>query len=68
MKYYSDINDVPVTDMLIQAIIKTDNHFMAIYDSSSQDFSDTGRSTVAYIIFYQGDPIEHVTHVPEPVA
>ena len=37
-------------------------------DSSWQDFPDTGRSTGAYIIFYQGVPIDHVTHVPGPVA
>ena len=29
---------------------------------------DTGRSTGAYIIFYQGGPIDHSTHVPGPVA
>ena len=36
---------------------------MAFYDSSWQDFPDTGRSTGAYIIFYQGGPIYHGTHV-----
>ena len=40
---------------------------MAFSDSSWQDFPDTGRSTVAYIIFYQGGPIDHVTHAPGPV-
>ena len=29
---------------------------------------DNGRSKVLYIIFYQGGPIDHVTHVPGPVA
>ena len=33
-----------------------------------QDCPDTGRSTGAYIIFYQGGPIDHGTHVPGPVA
>ena len=33
-----------------------------------QDFPDTGRSTGAYIIFYQGGPIDHGTHVPGTVA
>ena len=28
----------------------------------------TGRSTGAYIIFYQGGPIDYGTHVPGPVA
>ena len=41
---------------------------MALSDSRWQDCPDTGRSTGAYIIFYQGGPIEHVTHVPGPVA
>ena len=41
---------------------------MAFSDSSWQDFPDTGRSTGAYIIHYQGGPIDHGTHVPGPVA
>ena len=31
-------------------------------------FPDTDRSTGAYIIFYQGGPIDHGTHVPGPVS
>ena len=68
LKYYADLNDAPVTDILIQANIKTKNHLMAFSDSSWQDFPDTGRSTGAYIIFYQGGTIDHGTHVPVPVA
>ena len=41
---------------------------MAFSDSSWQDCPDTGISTGAYIIFYQGGPIDHVTHAPGPVA
>ena len=41
---------------------------MAFSDSSCHDCPDTGRSTGAYIIFYQGGPIDHGTHVPGPVA
>ena len=41
---------------------------MAFSDSSWQDCPDTGRSTGAYIIFYQCGPIDHGTHVPGPVA
>ena len=67
LKYYADLNDAPVTDLLRQASIKTKNHLMAFSDSSWQDFPDTGRSTGAYIIFYQGGPIDHGTHVPSPV-
>ena len=68
LKYYADMNDALVTDFVIQANIKTKNHLMDFSDSSCQDFSDTGRSTGAYIIFYQGEPIDHGTHVPGPVA
>ena len=68
LKYYADFNDAPVTDLLKQANIKTKNHLMAFSDSSWQDLLDTGRSTGEYIIFYQGGPIDHVTHVPGPVA
>ena len=41
---------------------------MAFSDSSWQDCPDTGRRTGAYIIFYQGGPIDNGTHVPGPVA
>ena len=67
LKYYADLNDAPVTDLLRKAIIKTKNHLMDFYDSSWQDCPDTGRSTGAYIIFYQGGPIDHGTHVTGPV-
>ena len=63
-----DLNDVPVTDLLRQANIKTKNQLIDFYDSSCQYCPDTRRSTGAYIIFYQGGPIYHVTHVPGPVA
>ena len=68
LKYYADLNDSIVTDLLRQANIKTKNHFMDFSDSSWQDCPDTVRSTGAYIIFYQGGPIDHGTHVPVPVA
>ena len=68
LNYYADMNDAPVYDLLRQANIQTKNHLMDFSDSSWQDFSDTGRSTGAYNIFYQGGPIDHVTHVPGPVA
>ena len=41
---------------------------MPFSDSSWQDCPDTGRSTGLYIIFYQGGPIGHVTHVPGPFS
>ena len=68
LKYYADLNDAPVTDLLRQANIKTKNHLMDFSYYSSQDYPDTVKSTGAYIIFHQGGPIEHGTHVPGPVA
>ena len=41
---------------------------MNFSDSSWQACPDTGRSTSAYIILYQGGPIDHGTHVPGPVS
>ena len=68
LKYYADMNDAPVSDLLKQAIIKTENHLMDFSGSSWQDCRDTGRSTGAYIIFYQCYPIDHATHVPGLVS
>ena len=62
------MNDVPVSDLLRQASIKTENQLMDFSDSSWQYFPDTGRITGSYIIFYQGGPIDHGTHVTGPVA
>ena len=39
-----------------QASNKTENDLIDFSDSSWQDFRDNGRSTGAYIIFYQGWP------------
>ena len=47
LKYYVNINDVPVSDLLRQAHIKTENHFMAFSDYGWQDCPDNGRSTGA---------------------
>ena len=68
LKYHANPNDTPVTDLLRQADIKTKNHLMVFSDSSCQYCPDTGRSTGAYIILYQGGAIDHCTHVPGPFA
>ena len=68
LKYYADLNNAPVTDLLRQANINTKNRLMNFSDSSWQYCPDTGSSTGSYIIFYQGGPIDHGTHVPVPVA
>ena len=66
LNYYVDMNNAPVSDLLRQASIETDNHLIAFSNSSWQDFPDTGRSTGVYIILYQGVTIYHGTHVPGP--
>ena len=68
LKYYADLNYVPVTDELRQASIKTKNHLMDFSDYSWQDCPDTSISTGACIIFYQGEIIDHGTYSTVPVA
>ena len=62
------MNDAPLSDLLRQDIIDTEKKLMTFQDSSWQDCPDTSRSTGAYIIFYQGGPINHGTYVPGPFS
>ena len=41
---------------------------MDLSDSSQQGCPDTGKITGAFIIFYQGGPIDNGTHAPGPVS
>ena len=68
MNSHGNINDALVYDLLRQARINIYNRLIAFYDSSWQDCTDTSRSTGAYIIFYQGGPIDYGTHVTGPVS
>ena len=68
LKYYADMRNAPLSDLLRQVNAKTENKLMELSDYSSQDFPDNGRSTGEYIILYQGDTIDHGTHVLVPVA
>ena len=43
LKYYADMRDAPLSDLLRQASIHTENQLMDLSDSSWQDFPDTGR-------------------------
>ena len=43
LKYYADMNDAPVTDLLRKASIKKENHLMAFSDFSWQDCPDHRR-------------------------
>ena len=62
--YYSNIKDVPLSELLRQYSIKTDKQLMVFYYSIWHDCPDTGRITWKYTVFYQGGPIDHYTHVP----
>ena len=68
LKYYDDINDARVSDLLRQASIKTENKLMVFSNSSWKYFPNTGRSTGAYIIFYYCGPIYHGAHITGPVS
>ena len=68
LKYYSDMKDSHLSNLSRQANINTENQLMAFSGSSWQGCPDTYRSTVAYIIFYQGGTIYHGTHVPVQVS
>ena len=53
LKYYAKMEDAPLSAILIQAIIKTDNQLMVFYDSRWQYLPDTCIIIVAYIVFCQ---------------
>ena len=63
LKYYSNIEDAPLSDLLRQAGINYDNQLMLFSVSKWQDFPDTGRSIVSYFVFYQGGQINRCTCV-----
>ena len=63
LRYYTKIEDAPVSDLLRQVIIKTENQLMVLYDSICQDSPYTGISTGAYMVCYQSVPIDHFTHI-----
>ena len=50
-----------------QDSITTENQLILFSDYIWQDCPYTCRITGAYIVFYQGGPIDHCTHVPGPV-
>ena len=68
LRYYAKIEDAPLSNLFREASINNENRLMVFYDSILQDCPDTGRITGSYIVFYQGIPIYHCTHVRGPVA
>ena len=67
LNYYADIKDAPLSGLLRKANIKTENQFIYFSYYSWKDCPNTGRSTGAYIILYQGSTIDHGTKFPGPV-
>ena len=61
LNYYADTKYEPLSDLLKQVSIKTENQLMELSNSSGQDCPDTGRITGAYNIFYQGGKFYHGT-------
>ena len=68
MKYYADVKDAPLFDLLRQDSINAENQLMVLSDSICKYCTDIVRRTGEYIIFYQGGLIDHVTHVPGPIS
>ena len=66
--YYSEMKDAPLSDLLIQDSINTENQLVDFPYSIRRYCSDTGIITGSSIIFYQGSKIEHVAHVPGPFS
>ena len=67
LKYYADMKDAHLSDLLRQANINTKRMLMPFSDYSCQDCIGSVRSIGAYMIFYQGGTIEHSKNVPGPV-
>ena len=65
--YYDKIEYAPLSGLLRQDTINTENQLMGLSDSIWQDFPDTVRSTGAYIFFNKVGPIDHLTDVPDTV-
>ena len=67
LKYYDDMIDAPLSDLLRKYNIRTENQLMALSDYIWKYCPYTGRSTGAYIIFYQCRTIDHGTPILGPI-
>jgi hypothetical protein len=68
IKFYSDMNDSPISHMLIAENIQQNHPFFTFSDSSWNDDIDSGRSTGCFIIVYMGGIVDHSSNLPDPVA
>ena len=68
LKYHDEMKDEPLSNLLRKDSIRTENQLMVFSDYSWQYFPDNDRSIGSYIIFDQGEPIDHGTHITGSVA
>ena len=68
IKFYKNVEDSPIHELLVRNKKSVEHGFFGICDSSWQDCPVTGRSTGSYIIFSQGGPVDFSSYVPVPVA
>jgi hypothetical protein len=67
VRFYPNPTKSPVHELL-KAHNMEPNEITAFSDASWQDCPDTGRSTVGFLVFYQGGIVAANSHVPVPVA
>ena len=67
-KYYAWIEDAPLSENFIQAIIKSDKQLMFFRIIGGRTVHILTESTGSYIVLYQGGPIDHWNHVTGPVS
>jgi hypothetical protein len=68
VRFYSNIADAPIYQMLQNQKIEEKHPFFGFTDSSWNDDPDHGRSTGCFIITYMGGIVDHSSNVPDPVA
>lgn len=68
LKYYRYIEDSPIHVLLLENGIKSTLNIYGFHDSSWQDCPDTGRSTAAFLNFFQGGVVDFNSFLPTPVS
>ena len=68
LKYHAEMKDAPLSNLLRQSSINTNNQLVVFSYSIRKECQYTSRSTGIYIIFHQGGTIDHGKYVPGPVA
>ena len=68
LRYYSEINESPIYQMLLGQNIQEKHHFFGFTDSSWNDEQGTGMSTGSFITTYMGGIVDHRSNTLDPVA